>query len=124
MNIQFQTYTSVEQIEIIQKMIENELSEPYSVFTYRYFVDAWPKLCIFSIVDEKIVGVIIGKVEKHLKSGRMRGYIGMIVVEKEYRRLKIGKKLAEEFIIRARNEGAEEIVLETEYNNHSALRLY
>lgn len=27
-------------------LIEKDLSEPYSIFTYRYFINNWPKLCI------------------------------------------------------------------------------
>jgi hypothetical protein len=27
-------------------LIEKDLSEPYSIFTYRYFINDWPSLCI------------------------------------------------------------------------------
>ncbi len=27
-------------------LIDNELSEPYSIFTYRYFLQQWPNLCV------------------------------------------------------------------------------
>lgn len=54
----------------------------------------------------------------------MRGYIAMIVVDKQFRRLRIGKLLAGKFIERIREKGGEEIVLETEQTNTSALRLY
>jgi N-alpha-acetyltransferase 30 len=43
-NIKYVTYTSEDQLEIMMKMIESELSEPYSIFTYRYFVKNWPHL--------------------------------------------------------------------------------
>lgn len=26
-------------------LIDAELSEPYSIFTYRYFINNWPRLC-------------------------------------------------------------------------------
>jgi peptide alpha-N-acetyltransferase len=29
----------------IVKLIERDLSEPYSIFTYRYFINNWPNLC-------------------------------------------------------------------------------
>jgi hypothetical protein len=29
-----------------QALIEKDLSEPYSVFTYRYFLNNWPDLCL------------------------------------------------------------------------------
>jgi peptide alpha-N-acetyltransferase len=75
-------------------MIDQELSEPYSIYTYRYFLYGWPDLCIYAKYGDKIIGVIIGKLELNLKNKRNRGYIAMIVVEKEYRKLKIGKLLA------------------------------
>lgn len=44
----------------------------------------------------------------------MRGYIAMIVVNKEYRQLKLGRLLAQRFIQSIKDKGGEEIVLETE----------
>jgi len=29
----------------VMKIIDKELSEPYSIFTYRYFLHQWPQLC-------------------------------------------------------------------------------
>ena len=29
----------------VQGLVDPQLSEPYSVFTYRYFLTAWPHLC-------------------------------------------------------------------------------
>lgn len=71
-------------------MIDAELSEPYSIYTYRYFLYGWPDLTIFAYYKDQIIGVnikikfkvVIGKLDKHVKSGRNRGYIAMIVVEK------------------------------------------
>ena len=48
----------------------------------------------------------------------------MIVVEKEYRRLKIGKKLVELLIEELKKFDCDELVLETENNNIAALRFY
>ena len=98
-------------------MIESELSEPYSIYTYRYFVNQWKELSFLAYYNEEIIGVIIGNITKHRTNFRMRAYVGMIVVKKEYRRLKIGRKLAQMFILKSREMGAEEIVLETEYCN-------
>lgn len=30
----------------IQALIDADLSEPYSIFTYRYFINQWPHLCM------------------------------------------------------------------------------
>jgi N-alpha-acetyltransferase 30 len=76
----------------MMKMIEVELSEPYSIFTYRYFVNNWPHLTFLAIHNKKMIGVIIGKLEIHKGSKKNRGYIAMIVVDKEYRGLQLGKR--------------------------------
>lgn len=48
----------------------------------------------------------------------------MIVVLKEYRRLKIGKKLVELLIEELKKFNCDELVLETETTNTAALRFY
>lgn len=48
----------------------------------------------------------------------------MLVVDKEYRRLKVGKKLFDQFYERVKKYGATKIVLETECINEAALRFY
>ena len=106
------------------KMIESELSEPYSIYTYRYFVINWPELTYLAYYKDKMIGVVIGKLEVHKGSKKNRGYVAMIVVLKEYRRLKIGRKLATMFMDTVKENGGEEIVLETEYVNTAALKLY
>jgi hypothetical protein len=42
--IKYITYSSEAQLPLISKLMEADLSEPYSVFTYRYFMNQWPKL--------------------------------------------------------------------------------
>lgn len=53
-----------------------------------------------------------------------KGYIAMLVVEKEYRKLKIGSKLVIMAVHAMKESGADEIVLETEVTNKPALKLY
>jgi hypothetical protein len=43
--IKYVHYTDESQLFSIMKLMENDLSEPYSIYTYRYFVNNWPKLC-------------------------------------------------------------------------------
>lgn len=47
--ITFKTYETESELDQIVKLVESELSEPYSIFTYRYFLTKWPKLCILVI---------------------------------------------------------------------------
>lgn len=43
--IQYVVYESEEQMPDIIRLITKDLSEPYSIYTYRYFIHNWPKLC-------------------------------------------------------------------------------
>lgn len=38
-------YVGEEQLPSITELIIKDLSEPYSIYTYRYFLHAWPQLC-------------------------------------------------------------------------------
>lgn len=38
-------YQSEHQMEAIMALITKDLSEPYSIYTYRYFIHNWPQLC-------------------------------------------------------------------------------
>lgn len=44
-DIKYVPYTSELQLPGIMSLIENDLSEPYSIYTYRYFINNWPNLC-------------------------------------------------------------------------------
>ena len=46
--IEFRTFESEEDLQTIIKMIERELSEPYPIYTYRYFVQKWPQLTMMA----------------------------------------------------------------------------
>ena len=39
-------YESELQMPDIMRLIQKDLSEPYSVYTYRYFIHNWPHLCL------------------------------------------------------------------------------
>lgn len=43
--IQYAVYKSETQMPDIMRLITKDLSEPYSIYTYRYFIHNWPKLC-------------------------------------------------------------------------------
>ena len=38
-------YTSETQMPDIMRLMKADLSEPYSIYTYRYFIHNWPHLC-------------------------------------------------------------------------------
>ncbi|KAH8286654.1 hypothetical protein KR018_004671 [Drosophila ironensis] len=106
----------------IMRLIQAELSEPYSIYTYRYFIYNWPKLCFLAAHDNQYVGAIVCKLDMHMNV--RRGYIAMLAVRKEYRKLKIGTTLVTKAIEAMLADNADEVVLETEMRNEPALRLY
>ncbi|KAG8561067.1 hypothetical protein GDO81_015233 [Engystomops pustulosus] len=44
-NIRYVRYESELQMPDIMRLITKDLSEPYSIYTYRYFIHNWPQLC-------------------------------------------------------------------------------
>lgn len=122
--LRFSTYASEESLASIIALVQKDLSEPYSVFTYRYFVNIWPTLCeMVHNEDGDLVGVVVCKMDDH-KSGRKRGYIGMLAVRADYRKLKLATKLVQIVLDRMKEMGADECVLEAEVTNLGALGLY
>ncbi|XP_030380302.1 N-alpha-acetyltransferase 30A [Scaptodrosophila lebanonensis] len=120
--IDYSDFREESQLLSVKGLIDRELSEPYSIYTYRYFIYTWPHLCFFARHGDKYVGVIVCKLEPH--GGLKRGYIAMLAVDGAYRRLKIGTTLTEKAIDTMVLGEADEIVLETELTNRPALRLY
>lgn len=86
----YEMYESELQMPDIMKLMKTALSEPYSIYTYRYFIHNWPQLCVLAKCDNACVGAIVCKLEMHHYNTR-RGYIAMLAVDKEYRKRKIGK---------------------------------
>jgi peptide alpha-N-acetyltransferase len=90
--VQYVSYKDETQLETIMSLIDQELSEPYSIFTYRYFITLWPDLCFMAFDGDKCVGTIVCKMGQHQNT--FRGYIAMLVVIKPYR----GKGIATELV--------------------------
>lgn len=51
-------YTGERQLGAIMALVDRDLSEPYSIFTYRYFLSGWPELCV-------LVGGTVTAVSSH-----------------------------------------------------------
>jgi hypothetical protein len=51
-DVKYVSYKSELQMPDIMRLIQKDLSEPYSIYTYRYFIHNWPKLCF-------LVGILI-----------------------------------------------------------------
>jgi len=116
-------YKNENQMPPIMHLITKDLSEPYSIYTYRYFIHNWPKLCFLAVHEDEYVGAIVCKLGQHKNSIR-RGYIAMLAVNKNLRRRKIGSTLVKLAIESMIEEGCDEVVLETEVTNTASLGLY
>ncbi|VEN63513.1 unnamed protein product [Callosobruchus maculatus] len=121
--IDFVQYESELQMPMIMKIIQKDLSEPYSIYTYRYFIHNWPKLCFLAMHESECVGAIVCKLDIHRKVVK-RGYIAMLAVDENYRNCGIGSKLVQLAITEMITGDADEVVLETEVTNKPALMLY
>lgn len=44
-SIEYVNYEDERQMPDIMRLIQKDLSEPYSIYTYRYFIHNWPQLC-------------------------------------------------------------------------------
>lgn len=95
--IRYKVYESELEMPDIMRLIQKDLSEPYSVYTYRYFIHNWPKLCFLALHEDKCVGAIVCKLDIHRQTIK-RGYIAMLAVDKDYRKLKIGTTLVQKAI--------------------------
>lgn len=96
-SIEYKEYQSELQMPDIMRLIQKDLSEPYSIYTYRYFIHNWPKLCFLAMHNNLCVGAIVCKLDVHRQTVR-RGYIAMLAVDKDFRKLKIGTNLVQKAI--------------------------
>ncbi|PYI34623.1 acyl-CoA N-acyltransferase [Aspergillus indologenus CBS 114.80] len=115
-----------EYVPAMRQLISKDLSEPYSIYVYRYFLYQWGDLCFMAMDDsqqQRMVGVVVSKLEPH-RGGPLRGYIAMLAVKEEYRGRGIATKLARMAIDAMIERDADEIVLETEITNTAAIKLY
>lgn len=121
--INYVGYRSEIQMPDIMKLIQKDLSEPYSIYTYRYFIHNWPNLCFLAMSEDNCVGAIVCKLDYHKKISK-RGYIAMLAVDQNFRKRKIGSTLVKKAIDAMIFDDADEVVLETEITNKPALQLY
>lgn len=49
-SIEYVNYQDETQMHDIIRLIQKDLSEPYSIYTYRYFIHNWPQLCFLVII--------------------------------------------------------------------------
>ncbi|CCD61490.1 N-terminal methionine N(alpha)-acetyltransferase NatC [Caenorhabditis elegans] len=124
-NIRIVAYKDESQINDIMRLITKDLSEPYSIYTYRYFLHNWPEYCFLAYdqTNNTYIGAVLCKLELDMY-GRCKGYLAMLAVDESCRRLGIGTRLVRRALDAMQSKGCDEIVLETEVSNKNAQRLY
>ncbi|KAI0027523.1 acyl-CoA N-acyltransferase, partial [Vararia minispora EC-137] len=127
-NIVYRSYCGESDLPTIISLVQSELSEPYVIYTYRYFLHQWqvasPLMCgAFDADSQRPIGVIVCKQSLHREKIN-RGYIAMLSVSKSYRKQGVASALVHHSVDIMKAHGVEEIALETEYDNAPALALY
>jgi N-alpha-acetyltransferase 30 len=51
-------YAGERELPAIMALMAAELSEPYSIFTFRHFVDGWPELCFVVSARARAAGCV------------------------------------------------------------------
>ena len=85
-------YQDESDLAIVKSLVDPELSEPYTIFTYRYFLHTWPSLCFLAFDGSRAIGTVVCKLD--VRRAHYRGYIAMLVVEKPYRGMGVGRSRA------------------------------
>jgi peptide alpha-N-acetyltransferase len=123
-------------LDPIRQLISKDLSEPYSIYVYRYFLNQWGNLCYmvssyippFSSIlltdlsalndkTDELRGVVVCKLEEH-RSGTFRGYIAMLAVVEEFRGKGIATKLVRMAIDAMKARDADEVCSALRSHSH------
>lgn len=102
-------------VAAMRQLISKDLSEPYSIYVYRYFLYQWGDLCFLAMDrdldsgEERMVGVVVSKLEPH-RNGPLRGYIAMLAVDEEHRGKGIATKLVRMAIDAMKEGDADEVL--------------
>ncbi|KAI9052390.1 hypothetical protein LZ554_003738 [Drepanopeziza brunnea f. sp. 'monogermtubi'] len=126
--IQYEHALEKKYLPSIRAIISKDLSEPYSIYVYRYFLYQWGDLCFMTLKPstDTLIGVIVCKLENHQAHSppTFRGYIAMLAVSSSHRNHGIATTLVKKALDAMIERGADEVVLETEETNVPAMKLY
>ncbi|KAK8069227.1 hypothetical protein PG994_005843 [Apiospora phragmitis] len=116
--IQYEHALEEQYLPAIRALISKDLSEPYSIYVYRYFLYQWAHLCYMASSSANSNTMPPHSPATH------RGYIAMLAVSSAYRGHGIATALVKMAIDAMADRNADEVVLETEETNTAAMRLY
>lgn len=131
--IEFAVYEDEEMLADVQRLVSKDLSEPYSVYLYRYFILTWPNLCICAFSKDKktqkrkeMIACVVSKAEMETTASDegLQGYIAMLAVNESHRKRGLGLELVTRSIAEMAKMGCTAVYLEAEKSNKGALALY
>jgi peptide alpha-N-acetyltransferase len=131
-DLEFASYENEEMLTEVQRLVSADLSEPYSVYLYRYFILTWPNLCICAFLldpetreRKEMIACIVCKAEKEPPHDDiLQGYIAMLAVNEAHRKRGLGVELVRRGITECVKMGCAAVFLEAEKSNKGALALY
>jgi peptide alpha-N-acetyltransferase len=67
-DLTWRTFESEADLAMIMSMMTRDLSEPYPIYTYRFFVQQWPELTLLAYHKGKCLGCVVSKLDVHKKN--------------------------------------------------------
>ena len=140
-----ETYNGGDQLDAIISLMSRTLTEPYNIFTFRYFSDLQERhtLIAFSNAEpeetrpehaiyahtksgnlRRVLGAIVDRVNLSETTHQLRGYIAMLGVDPDSRRMGIGRALTLAGIEVMKNDKCVEVYLETDTGNETSVKFY
>ena len=119
-----------------RKLYGQKCSRQCEVFTYRYFLNQFPDLCILAVPSitgnndpaekREPIGCVVCKIDEEFQGSQIvkSGYMAMLAVDMAYRKAGIGTALVKRAVKRMQHKGCSSVTLETEVSNVAAIRLY
>eukprot|EP00835_Amoeboradix_gromovi_P001719 NODE_84_length_22349_cov_0.357888.p12 type:complete len:138 gc:universal NODE_84_length_22349_cov_0.357888:896-1309(+) len=106
----------------MQNINLRNLPENYTVKYFGYHLMLWPQLSFVCLVDGKVAGYCLGKIEE---DDRFHGHITSLAVHPQYRRLGIAKRLITLSVMQMRDTWQTKgVYLHVRISNKNAQGLY
>ena len=72
-SVTYRSFRDDSDLHAIRSLFSHELSEPYQVWTYRFFAEPYPELTLFAESDNEIVGCCMSMLQPECsKSGEYK----------------------------------------------------
>jgi len=120
---------TLEDLEGVIEVNEQELPEDYPYFFYKSILDNYPESFLIACnSNEEIIGYIMWRVERApaITSLKLKnnGHLVSIAVSKSYRRLGVAMTLLAHSMKKIKKYKVDEFVLEVRISNYEAINLY